>query len=70
MAKKKPSDQPAATTTPEQTTLATKCICAITGCGQLEAHSRLAKMPPEKVAKLAQLEAQDKRRDAIPILYR
>lgn len=55
--------------TAEQTKLAIKAICCITGCGRLEAESRTRDMPPGTVLKIAQLEADGKRREVIPILY-
>lgn len=75
MAKSKPSE----TITPDQTPAvkpnadqiksAMRCICAVTGCGRLEANARLEKLTSGQVIKIAELEQSKKRREAIAIIY-
>ena len=56
--------------TAEQIKLAVISVCAITGCGRIDAESRVAKMAGSKLCKLAELEASGRRKEAVQILYR
>lgn len=60
---------PTATPTAEQIKLASRCIRNVTGCGQIEADSRLSKLNPDSVIQIAELERDGKRRDTIDIIY-
>lgn len=53
----------------KQIALAVKCVCGVTGCGKLDAQTRVGLMGGEKVAKIAELEAAGKRKDAVKLLY-
>lgn len=53
----------------EQTKLAITAITAITGCGEVEAKARLAKLEPELLEQIAEHEHSGNRRAVIPILY-
>ena len=65
-------DAPAETSsgpTAQQIKLAVKVVIACTGCGKIDAESRVGVMGAIKVAKLAALEAAGKRAEAVKLLY-
>lgn len=53
----------------QQQRLALRLIRAVTGCGDLAAKQRLESLTPEQAKRIADLEAANNRREAIPILY-
>lgn len=55
--------------TPADRKLVLKSICAVTGCGRIEAEKRLTKLSDRQTAQIAKHEAAGNRRAVIPILY-
>lgn len=71
MAKKPVDTAPAKADAPTKSQLAAaiKCICAITGCGAVEATARAKQMTQADLLTVADCEESGRRRDAIPIIY-
>lgn len=61
--------QPTNDNSDEQTKLAVRCVCAVTGCGKIPGLARVSAMKDETVEKLAKIEASGNRRPAITLLY-
>ena len=61
--------EPVVTPTVEQRKLAVKAVCAILGCGSIDAETRVKEMSGEKVVAIAEFEANNKRREAVALIY-
>lgn len=68
MAKKKPASTNTSAAT-DDLELAAKCISHVTGCGIITARRRAKNLKPETVSEIARLESENKRTDAVSLIY-
>ena len=61
--------EPKETSTDSDVKLAVDAVCAITGCGRLDGESRVGRMGPAKIQKIAQFERDNNRAEICTILY-
>ena len=70
MAKQADKAETTTTTAPSvDLDLVAKCIAAVTGCGLIPARQRAAKMNPTTAAAIAKLESENKRPEAVALIY-